>query len=292
MTVYLNGQFMPLEEARIPVLDRGFMFGDGIYEVVPVYSRRAFRLAEHLHRLQRSLDAIRLRNPHSGAEWEQLLGEMIARNAGDDLYLYIHITRGVAPRDHPFPSPPVPPTVFLMTGALLSPDPAMAQAGVSAISAEDNRWMRCDIKSTSLLPNVLLRQLAVDANCSETVLFRPPAGEEDATLTEGTASNIFAVQRGTLLAPPQSHLMLPGITYGVMLELAEAAGIPYTVRRISKTEVFAADELLLTSSTREVQAITRLDGQAIGGGKPGPVFAELYRRYQDFKRTVMRAGKD
>ena len=283
MTVYLNGQFMPIEEARIPVLDRGFIFGDGVYEVIPVYSRRAFRLAEHLQRLQHSLGGIRLQNPHSDAEWTKLINELIARNAGEDQYLYLHITRGVAKRDHAFPNPPVAPTVFMMSNPLTTPPAELLQSGVGAATAQDNRWLRCDIKAIALLPNVLLRQIAVDAGCAETILIR-----DDAFMTEGAASNIFVVKNGTLLAPPKDNLMLPGITYDVVLEIAAANGIPHQVRKVTKDEVFNADELLLTSSTKEVLAITRLDGKPVGNGKPGPMFARLYKLYQDFKRDVMR----
>jgi D-alanine transaminase len=283
MTIYLNRQFMPLVDAKISVLDRGFIFGDGVYEVIPVYSRRAFRLAEHLQRLQHSLDGIRLKNPHSDTEWGALINELIAQNEGEDQYLYLHITRGAARRDHAFPNPQVSPTVFMMSNPLITPAAELLASGVGAVSATDNRWLRCDIKAIALLPNVLLRQLAVDAGCAETILFR-----DDAFMTEGAASNIFVVKNGTLLAPPKDHLMLPGITYDVVLELAAMDGIPYEVRRISKAEVFAADELLLTSSTREVQAITVLDGQPVGAGRPGAMFARLYGLYQDFKRDVMR----
>ncbi len=283
MTVYLNGQFMPLEEARIPVLDRGFIFGDGVYEVIPVYSRHSFRLADHLRRLQQSLDGIRLSNPHSDAEWTALVSELIALNPGDDQYLYLHITRGVARRDHAFPRPPVPPTVFMMSNPLPAPPAELLQSGVGAVTAADNRWLRCDIKSIALLPNVLLRQLAVDADCAETILIR-----DDSFMTEGAASNIFVVKNGTLLAPPKDNLMLPGITYDVVLELAAANAIPHQVRKIAKAEVLDADELLLTSSTKEVLAVTRLDGKPVGTGVPGPMFARLHKLYQDFKRDVMR----
>ena len=285
MTIYLNGQYMPIEEAKISVLDRGFIFGDGVYEVIPVYSRRAFRLAEHLRRLQHSLDGIKLANPHSDAEWTAIIKELISRNPGEDQYLYLHITRGVAKRDHAFPSPPVKPTVFLMSNPLPTPPAELLLSGVGAVSAEDNRWLRCDIKAIALLPNVLLRQLAVDAGCAETILIR-----ENEFMTEGAASNIFVVRNGKLLAPPKDNLMLPGITYDVVLEIAAANHIPHEVRRIAATEVFDAEELLLTSSTKEVLAITTLDGKPVGTGKPGAMFAKLHALYQDFKRDVMRAG--
>jgi len=283
MTVYLNGQFMPIEEARIPVLDRGFVFGDGVYEVIPVYSRRAFRLAEHLKRMQHSLDGIRLQNPHNGAEWTHLIGELIARNDGEDQYLYLHITRGVAKRDHAFPNPPVAPTVFMMSSPLPTPPAELLRNGVGAVTAQDNRWLRCDIKAIALLPNVLLRQVAVDSGCAEAILIR-----DDAFMTEGAASNIFVVKNGILLAPPKDNLMLPGITYDVVLEITAANNIPHEVRRVTKQEVFSAEELLLTSSTKEVLAITRLDGKPVGDGKPGTMFAKLHQLYQEFKRDVMR----
>ena len=283
MTIYFNGSFMPIEQAKVPVLDRGFIFGDGVYEVIPVYSRRAFRLREHLARLQHSLDGIQLPNPHTADEWVTILTELIARNAPQDQYLYLHITRGVAPRDHAFPIPPVTPTVFAMSNPLVHPPAALLQSGVACITAQDNRWLRCDIKAIALLPNVLLRQSAVAAGCAEAILIR-----DDSFLTEGAASNIFVVRDGVLLAPPKDHLMLPGITYDVLLELAAANGIPHQVRRILKEELFSADELLLTSSTREVLAVTTLDGKAVGNGRPGAMFARMYELYQTFKREVMR----
>ena len=285
MTIYLNGQYMPIEEAKVSVLDRGFIFGDGVYEVIPVYSRNPFRLEEHLRRLQHSLDGIRLANPHSNAEWAAIIRQLIAYNAGEDQSLYLHITRGVARRDHAFPLPPVPPTVFLMSNPLPTPPAELLESGIACITAPDNRWLRCDIKAIALLPNVLLRQMAVDAGCAETILIR-----NNEFMTEGAASNIFAVKNGTLLAPPKDNLMLPGITYDVVLELAAADGIPCEVRRVMKEEVFAADELLLTSSTKEVLAITELDGKRVGSGRPGAMFARLHALYQDFKRNVMRAA--
>ena len=281
--IYLNGDFMPIEEARIPVLDRGFIFGDGVYEVIPVYSRRPFRLAEHLRRLQHSLDGIRMENPHADAEWCNLLEQIIAGNEGADQYLYLHITRGVAKRDHAFPKD-VAPTVFIMSNPLLTPPKELLATGVAAITASDNRWLRCDIKAISLLPNVLLRQMAVDVGAVETVLLR------EGFMTEGAASNIFVVKDGVLLTPPKNHLMLPGITYDVVLELAAANAIPYEVREVSEYEVRTAQELLLTSSTKEIMPITRLDGKPVGDGSPGRMFAQLYQLYQNYKVTVMRGN--
>lgn len=288
MTVYLNGKFLPLEEAFIPVLDRGFIFGDGVYEVIPVYSRLAFRLHEHLQRLQASLDGIRLDNPHTMAEWEELIQTLIKHNSTEDQYLYLHITRGVAKRDHAFPQPPVKPTVFMMSSPLSQPAAELLASGVSATTATDNRWLRCDIKAISLLPNVLLRQMAVDAGCAETILIREGSDSGDSFMTEGAASNIFLVKNGTLLAPPKNNLMLPGITYDVVLEIAKANHIPYQVRKILKAEIFEADEILLTSSTKEVLPVTHVDGKAVGSGKPGAMFTRLHMLYQEFKRDVMR----
>ena len=275
---------MPIADAKISVLDRGFIFGDGVYEVIPVYSRKAFRLSEHLQRLQNSLDGIKLNNPHSNAAWETFINELIARNQAEDQYLYLHITRGVAKRDHAFPNPPVEPTVFMMSSPLLMPPANMLTNGVEAVSAIDNRWLRCDIKAISLLPNVLLRQMAVDADCIETILLR-----DNAFLTEGAASNIFVVKNNTLLAPPKDNLMLPGITYDVILEIAATNNLSHEVRKITAAEVFSADELLLTSSTKEVLAITQLDGKPVGTGKPGAMFTALHKLYQEYKQKVMRA---
>ena len=281
--IYLNGSFIPIEDARISVLDRGFIFGDGVYEVVPVYSRRLFRLTEHLRRLQDSLEGIRLKNPHSDVAWKGLLEQIIASNEGDDQYLYLHITRGVAPREHSFPED-VMPTVFIMSTPLLAPPKELLATGVSAITANDNRWLRCDIKATSLLPNVLLRQMAADEDAVETLLLR------EGFLTEGSASNIFVVRNEMLLAPPKSYLMLPGITYDVVLELAVAHDIPHEIREVSEYEIRTAQELLLTSSTKEIMPVTRLDGKLVGSGKPGTIFTQLYQLYQNYKATVMQGN--
>ena len=282
MTVYLNGDFLPLAEARIPVLDRGFIFGDGVYEYVPVYSRKPFRMREHLGRLQASLDSIRLANPLDEAGWAQRIQTLIAAQAFDDQALYIQITRGVAPRDAAFPVN-TPQTVFMMATPLVAPSAALKTAGVHAITAVDNRWLRCDIKSVSLLANVLLRQQSVDADCTETILLR------DGYLTEGSASNIFVVQAGVLLAPPKSNRMLSGITYDLVLELAAQHGLPHEVRPISEAEVRSADELWMTSSSKEVLPIVRLDGKPVGEGKPGPLARRMDALYQQYKLDVMRA---
>ncbi len=286
MKVYLNGHFMPLAEAKVPVLDRGFVFGDGVYEVVPVYSKQAFRLDEHLRRLHASLAAIRLDNPYAIDRWRELVLQLIAEQEFADQSVYLQVTRG-APvegqplRDHPFPEA-VSPTVFMFAQPLVSATAELKNTGVCAVTAVDNRWLRCDIKAISLLANILLRQQAVDAGCAETVMLR------DGWLTEGTASNIFVVKQGVLLAPPPSSLMLTGITYDVVLELAAANGIPHQVRPVSEAEVRRADELWMTSSTKEVMAIVKLDGAPVGHGVPGPLARQMDALYQTFKQQVMR----
>ena len=278
---YLNGEFLPLEKAQVSVLDRGFIFGDGVYEVIPVYSRRPFRLPEHLRRLQHSLDAIQLPNPMPDADWTRLIHDLIARHAGEDQSIYLQVTRGTARRDHAFPKE-TKQTVFLMSSPLVTPARELIDNGVGCITATDYRWLKCDVKSVSLLGNCLLRQLAADAGAAEVVLFR------DGYLTEASASNVFAVRNGKLLSPPKNHLILPGITYDVVLELAAASGIAIELREIPEQEVRSADELWVTSSSKEVLAVATLDGRPVGTGKPGPMFRRVHQAFQEFKRKVMR----
>jgi D-alanine transaminase len=282
-TVYLNGRFLPMEEARIPVLDRGFIFGDGVYEVIPVYSGHPFRMEQHLRRLQKSLDAIKLGNPMTAAQWGRLVKRMIALNEGRDQAVYLQVTRGVARRDHAFPADATP-TVFMMSNPMSVPARDLVTRGCACVSATDNRWLRCDIKSTSLLGNVLMRQRAAEAGCLETIMFR------DGFLSEASSSNVLVVHGKTVAAPPNNHLVLPGTTNDVVIELVRKARIPLQLREIPEDEVRSADEIWLTSATKEVLAVTRLDGKAVGTGKPGPVFRRVYKLYQDYKRTVMRRG--
>lgn len=281
---YLNGDWLPLAEARISPLDRGFLFGDGAYEVIPVYSRRPFRIGEHLARLQSTLDGIRLANPLATDEWAACVVRIIAAAPFEDQSVYIQVTRGTDDkRDHPFP-PGVPPTVFIFTAPLVTaPEPVRA-AGVAAVTVPDERWARCDLKVVALLANVLARQYAVDRGCAESIFVR------DGVMIEGTASSIFVVRDGVLLAPQKDRRMLPGITYDVILELADQHGLPYVVRDIAATELAAADEIWMASSTREVLAITTLDGRPVGAGVPGPLARQMYDWYQDFKNEVMRRG--
>ena len=274
--VYLNGEFLPLGEARIPVLDRGFIYGDGVYEVIPVYKRAPFRMAHHLRRLQYSLDGIRLANPMDDASWDALVRDLVARQPFDDQAVYLQVTRGVAKRDHAFPKGAAP-TVFLMSNPLPLPTPEQVAHGVAAITAEDNRWHRCDLKTTSLVGNVLMRQLAADVGAVETVMFR------GGWLTEASASNVLIVKGGKIAAPPKDHQILPGITYDASVEFARSAGMPIDIRPISREEALAADEMWLSSSTKEVIAITTLDGRPFGSGVPGPTFRRMYAAFQSHK---------
>lgn len=280
---FLDGSFLPLHEARISPMDRGFLFGDGAYEVIPVYSGRPFRLDEHLGRLGSTLAALGLPDPHSFEEWRRIVREVVARNPWPDQSVYLQISRGADERrNHAFPEV-MRPTVFLMSEALVTTPAEQRASGVGAITSADFRWLRCDLKTVALLANCLLRQQAVDAGCVETILLR------DGFLTEGAASNIFIVRDGLLLTPPKSHLMLPGITYDVILELAATHGQRHEVREILESELRSADEIWMTSSTKEILPITRLDGRPVGSGQPGPVAERMHGWYQDFKNTVMRS---
>ena len=282
--VFLNGKLVPIEQASVSVLDRGFIFGDGVYELVPVYSRVPFRLDEHLTRLERSLGEAKIRNPYTRAQWRSNIYQVIDAQTFDDQGVYFQVTRGVAKRDHAFPKS-LEPTVFMMSNPLVSPPQAQVDKGGAAVSATDNRWLRCDIKSISLIGNCLLRQMSAEAGAVETILFR------DGKLTEASASNVFTVKRGVIHSPPKSNLILPGITYDVVSELARANNLPIEFRDVAEAEVRAADEIWVTSSSKEVLAIVELDGKPVGDGRPGPVFRRMHQLYQEFKQKVMRAGK-
>lgn len=279
---YVNGRYVPFGEASVHVEDRGYQLADGVYEVMAVRDGRLRRAERHLARLDRSLGELRIARPLSHKVLRLVIAELLRRNRLTDGTVYLQITRGVAKRDHAFPKDTAP-TVFLMTNALSVPTPEAVDSGVAAVTLLDNRWLRCDLKTVALLPNVLLRQQALDAGAVEAVLLR------DGFLTEGAASNIFAVKDGVLLIPPKSHLILPGITYDVILELAHKHGIRCEIREVSEAEVRSAQELWLSSSTREVLAITRLDGKAVGDGRPGPLFQRMYALFQEFKAEVRRA---
>jgi D-alanine transaminase len=276
MTVFLNGEFLALEDAKISVLDRGFIYGDGVYELIPVYRRQAFRLPQHLARLQSSLDGIRLANPYTDAQWASIVGELVARQPFDDQGVYFQVTRGVAKRDHAFPAG-VAPTVFMMSNPLPTPSAEQIDRGVAVVTAEDNRWRRCDLKTISLVGNVLMRQLAADAGAIETVMFR------DGFLTEASASNVLVVIGGTIVAPPKDNLILPGLTYGAVYDFAREAGMPFEIRPVHRAEALAADEMWLSSSTKEVLAVTDVDGHPFAGGRPGPVFRRMHALFQQHK---------
>jgi D-alanine transaminase len=279
---YLNGEYLPLAEAKVSVLDRGFIFGDGVYEVVPVYGRKLFRFDEHMARLARSLAKVRIENPHSGVEWLQRCRTLIEAQQAEDQLVYLHVTRGVAWRDHVMPAD-VEPTVFMMASRLNPPSAEQRHHGVACVTARDFRWERGDIKSISLLGNVLARQIAADRGVAETILFR------DGFLTEASASNVWVVHEGALLGPPKSEQVLEGIRYDLIQELCEEVGIAYNLRPIPEADVLAADELMLSSATKEVLPVTMVDGDPVGHGalrgKPGPVYARLYEAYQRAKAT-------
>lgn len=281
--VYLNGSFLPIGEARVSVLDRGFIYGDGVYEVIPAYRRAPFRMPHHLRRLQASLDGIRLANPMDDAGWEDVVRDLIARQPFDDQSVYLQVTRGVAKRDHAFPRG-VPATVFMMSNPLTLPSREQVERGVAVVTAEDNRWLRCDLKTTSLVGNVLMRQLAADHDAIETVMFR------NGWLTEASASNVLVVRGGAIVAPPKDHQILPGITYDATIEFARAAGMAMEIRPVRREEALAADEMWISSSTKEVLAVTSVDGKPFRGGVPGPMFRRMYAVFQDHKPAGSRRG--
>ena len=283
---YLNGEYSSLRDAKVSVLDRGFIFGDGIYEVVPTYGGKLFRFDEHLARLNRSLGKLRIENPHTREQWiersRKLVAALIDKTGASDQLVYIQVTRGVAVRDHVMPTD-VQPTVFMMCSPMKPASAEQRHHGVACISARDFRWERADIKSISLLGNVLARQMSADRDATETIMFR------DGFLTEAAASNVWVVHEGAVLGPPKSEHVLEGIRYELIRELCEEVGIAYNLRPIAETDVMSADELLLSSATKEVLPVTTLDGDPVGHGalrgKPGPIYARLYEAYQRAKRT-------
>ena len=285
--VFLNGDFVPMAEARVPVLDRGFIFGDGIYEVVPVYGRRLFRFDEHMARLNRSLSKLRIDNPHTRENWLALCRKLVAarldETGAEDQLVYIQVTRGVAPRDHVMPAG-ITPTVFAMANPMKPASAEQRHQGVACTTARDFRWERGDIKSTSLLGNVLARQMSADHGAIETIMFR------DGFLTEAAASNVWIVQEGALLGPPKSDHVLEGIRVELLRELCADCGVAYNLRPIPEADVMSADEVLLSSATKEVLPVTRIDdhsvGHGAGRGRPGPVYARLHEAYQRAKQTM------
>ena len=272
--VFLNGQFLPLADAKISVLDRGFLFGDGIYEVVPVYGKKPLRLSEHLRRLEHSLHALRMASPYSDSEWADIFNRLI--DGPQDQQIYLQITRGAqTKRDHAIPQS-IEPTVF----AMCTPIAPIPLGGVSAVTRDDIRWDRCNIKAITLLANVLLKQEALDIGASEAILVR------DGFALEGASSNIFIVSGKQVITPPKGPTILPGITRDLVLELAKAQGYETVERSIPADELPQADEIWLTSSTREILAVTELDGKRIGAGQPGPIWQDVLSAYQSYKQTL------
>jgi D-alanine transaminase len=267
---YLNGRLLPLREARISPLDRSFLFGDGVYEVIAVRHGRARRLAGNLARLARSLNELRILNPHTPAQWGEIVTSLIEANQGSDVYVYLQVSRGAAlGRDHA-PLPAIEPTVFGFCAPLPLPSPQSLNDGVACITALDTRWARCDIKSVALLANVLLRQKAVEAHASETILLR------DGMLTEASASSVYVITGGRICTPPNSSALLPGTTRTLIEELADEAGIPRHVDGITEVELRCADEVWLTAATRGVVAVTSIDGNPVGDGKPGALWRRMH----------------
>ena len=282
----LNGEVLPLSQARVSVLDRGFLLGDGVYEAMPVYGRKLFRFDQHLARLSRNLGKLRIPEPLGRDEWLARIRHLVARHPADDQVVYLQVTRGVAPRDHVM-LPGLTPTVFIMTNAMKPVSEGQRHQGVACVTARDTRWERGDIKSISLLGNVLARQVSADVGAAETILLRDglPGGP---WLTEGSTCNVWVVQEGALLGPVMNEHVLPGIRVALLRELCEATGVAYHLRPIAESELRSADEVLLSSTGKEVLAVTRLDGEPVGHGalrgRPGPVYARLFEAYQQAKR--------
>jgi len=288
---FLNGRYLRLCDAQVSVLDRGFIFGDGIYEVVPVYGRKLFRFDEHMARMSRSLSKVRIGNPFGREQWLERVRPLVAalteQQGAEDQLVYIQVTRGVALRDHVMPTD-IEPTVFMMVSVMRPPTAEQRHHGVACTTARDFRWERGDIKSISLLGNVLARQVSADHGAVETIMFREGA-HGGPWLTEAAASNVWVVHEGALLGPPKSEHVLEGIRYDLLRELCEEEGIAYNLRPLSEADVLSADEVLLSSATKEVLPVTKIDGDAVGHGalrgKPGPVYARLYEAYQRAKVT-------
>jgi D-alanine transaminase len=283
---YLNGEFTTLPNAKVSVMDRGFIFGDGVYEVVPVYAGRPFRFDEHMARLDRSLGELRIANPHTREQWRGLVDRLVQAYAGNadrkpaeiDQIVYIQVTRGVAMRDHVM-LPGLVPTVFAISNRMNPPAQKDRREGVACITADDFRWKKAHIKSVSLAGAVFARQMSADVGALETVMFR------DGFLSEAAASNVWVVRSGKVMGVPKDNLVLEGIRFGLIESLCREAGIPFELRRIAREEVLGADELILSSATKEVLPITSLDGKPVGNGRPGPIYEKLYAGYQRAKQT-------
>jgi D-alanine transaminase len=277
---YLDGEYVPWEAARISPFDRGFLYADGVYEVMPVYGGRPFRFAAHALRLQRSLDAIRMQDPHPLEAWREILGGLVERNGGGDQYVYWQVTRGAERGRNHAPLPDVRRTVFAFCAPFPATPPEVREHGLACVTAPDTRWARCDIKSVALLANVLLRQLAVDAGAGETILLR------DGELTEASASAVHVVINGEVRTPVNSARILPGTTRGVVDELAALSGITCRAATVSDTELRKADEIWLSAATRELAPVTLLDGKPVGTGRPGALWRRMDAAFQAYKREL------
>ena len=277
---YLNGVFVPLQEARISPLDRGFLYSDGVYELMPVYNGRPFRFEAHADRLTRSLAEIQMEDPHTRSEWRDLLSTLITRNGGGDQYVYWQVTRGAEFGRNHAPLPKIPRTVFAFCAPLPVTSAATLENGVQCVTAQDTRWAQCDIKSISLLANILLRQQAVDSNAAETILLK------DGQLMEASSSAVHVVIDGVIVSPPKSRRILPGTTRGAMEEVATTAGCPYKIAPISEQQLRAADEVWISAATREIQPVTKIDGKPVGTGKPGPVWKRVHEQWQRYKAEL------
>ena len=282
--VYLNGEYLPVEQAKVSVLDRGFLYGDGVYEVIPVFAGKPLRLEQHMQRLQNSLGRISLENPCSDEVWRQIFDELLARNPGEDRAIYLQVTRGAYSKRDLSINNEYPATVFIMIMQVSRPDVEKVSRGIAAITVDDFRWQACDIKSIALVANVMIRQVASEAGVDDAILVR------DGRVTEGTASNVFIVRQGTLITPPVDNRLLPGITRDLVIEIAEKSNIMVEEREIDASELISADEIWMTSSTREIAPVINLDGRPVGDGRPGPVWQKVAMLYQRCKDELRRGG--
>ncbi len=283
--VYLNGQYLPVEEATISVMDRGFLFGDGVYEVIPVFGNKLLRLDEHLKRLQNSLNRICLSNPCDNNEWATIFSSLLAKNAGEDRAIYLQISRGAYLKRDLSIKAQHPPTIFAMVLQVTPPDIEVVSAGISVITVEDFRWSACDIKSTSLVANVMLRQQAADANVDDAILIK------NGMVTEGTASNVFIIKNDVLITSPTGNQLLSGITRDLVIEIAKNNTISVEEREIKEAELFGADEIWMTSSTREIAPVISLNGETVGSGVAGDMWKRMMDLYQQYKQ-VLRSGSE
>lgn len=281
--VYLNGSYVAIEDATVSVMDRGFLFGDGIYEVIPVFANKMLRLEEHLDRLQNSLDRISLTNPMSKAEWSNTFSQLLEKNDGEDRAIYLQISRGAYAKRDLSINTDYPPTIFAMVLQVTPPDLEVVSAGISVITVDDFRWNACDIKSTSLVANVMLRQQATEAQVQDAILIK------NCTVTEGTASNVFIVKNNVLITPPTGRQLLPGITRDLVVEIAENNAILVEQRAIKEAELYTADEIWMTSSTREIAPVISLNGEPVSSGVAGSMWKRMMDLYQQYKQQLRQS---